>query len=428
MSAAALRAGADPLARVAGALNTFRTRLTAAGRSVGSAARTLGQAATAAGRIKGTAASASTQLRQMKTGADAAGRSLTKTGRTAGRTATQLRTGSAKARPAVAPLNSIATEGAVFSGAVGVLGKGSGTVSKLMGFFGGALTVASGAMTAVNVAMRANPFGFVLGLVTPLIGFLIEYALNSQAGQKIMQQVFDQVRKVFQTIWKFLGPVLKAYATVISAYFKAAIKVITTVLSVVGPLLSKGFHSTRSAVTSATRALSGLVRRAWSGFSAVIRPVLSWITQKIPSMFTRVRSALSRTLSGMGRFISTGMQGVMAAVTGPVKALISFANWVIDGLNKLSFSFFGKKFGVDLPKIPQLAEGGIVRPAGPDDAASAVLPLSSLSRLRPAETEPRTAGPARPTDRTRLHTYHAAEGNGPLAVADDLLFLHGAAA
>ncbi len=260
-----------------------------------------------------------------------------------------------------------------------------------------------------------------------MAGFRIEYALNSQAGQKMMQQVFGQVRKVFQAIWKFLGPVLKVYATVISAYFKAAIKIITTVLAVVGPLLSKGFHSTRSAVTSATRALSGLVRRTWRGFRAVIRPVLSWITQKIPSMFTRVKSALSRTLTGMGRFISTGMQGVMAAVTGPVKALISFANWVIDGLNKLSFSFFGKKFGVDLPKIPQLAEGGVVQPAGPD-TASAVLPLSALSRLRPAEAAPRTAGPAHPTDRTRLRTYHAAEGNGPLAVAGDLLFLYGTAA
>ncbi|MEI7034152.1 tape-measure protein [Streptomyces pratensis] len=427
MSAAAIQGGADPLAGVAGALSSFRTRLTAAGRSVRTAARDLGQASTAAGRIKSSATSAGGRLRQMKTGADAAGRSLTKTGRTAGRTATQLRAGTAKARPAVAPLNSIATEGARFSGAASVLGKGSGTVSKLMGFFGRALTVASGAMTAVNIAMRANPFGFVLGLVAPLVGYLIEYALNSQAGQKMMQQVFDQVRKVFQAILKFLGPVLTVYATVISAYFTAAVKVITTVLAVVGPLLSKGFHGTRSAVTSATRALSGLVRRTWSGFRTVIQPVLSWTTQKIPSMFTRVRSALSRTLNGMGRFISTGMQGVMAAVTGPVKALISFANWVIDGLNKLSFSFLGKKFGVDLPKIPQLAEGGVVQPAGPD-AASAVLPLSALSRLRPAEAAPRTAGPARPTDRTRLRAYHAAEGNGPLAVAGDLLFLYGAAA
>jgi phage-related protein len=427
MSAAAIRADADPLAGVAGALNTFRSRLGAGAQSVRAAAQSTGRAGTAADRIKGSAASAGTQLRQIRARADAAGKSLTKTGRTAGRTATQLRTGSTKARGTVAPLNSIATEGAAFSGVVGVLGKCSGTVSKLMSFFGGALTVASGAMTAVNVAMRANPLGFVLGLVSPLAGYLIEYALSSETGQKIMKQVFDQVLKVFQTIWKFLGPVLKVYATVISTYFEVAFAVVTTVLAVVGALLSRDFSGTRSSVTSATNAVSGLIRRAWGGFRTVIQPVLDWITQKIPGMFTRVKDAMSRTLDGIGRFLSTGMQGVMAAVTGPVKALIHFANWVIDGLNKLSFSFFGKKFGVDLPKIPQLAEGGVVQPAGPG-TASPVLPLSALSRLRPAEATPRSTRPAGSPDRARLRAYHATEGNGPLAVATDLLFLHGAAA
>ncbi|MEU3680220.1 tape-measure protein [Streptomyces sp. NPDC030592] len=427
MSAAALGAGADPLAGVAGALRSFRTHLAGSARSVRSAVRDIGRTGTAVDRIKGGAASGSTALKQLKTRADAAGRSLTRTGRTAGRTATQLRTGRGKARATVAPLNSIATEGAAFSGLVGALGKGSGSVSKLMGLFGGALTVASGAMTAVNVAMRANPLGFLLGLVGPLVGYLIDYAVNSETGQRIIKKVFDQVLKVFRGIVKFLGPVLKAYSTVISAYFKAYVTVITTVLKVVGAALSKGFNGTRTAATSATRALSGLVRRAFGGFRTAVQPVLDWITKKIPDKFKRVKDAVSRTLGGMGRFISTGMQGVMAAVTGPVKALISFANWVIDGLNRLSFNFFGKKFGVDLPKIPQLAEGGVVQPAGTGGTPS-VLPLSALSRLRPAEAAaPRTPGTVAAPDRARLRSYRAAEGNGPLAVAADLLFLHAAA-
>ncbi|ROQ82098.1 hypothetical protein EDD95_1704 [Streptomyces sp. CEV 2-1] len=425
MSAAVI--GADPFAGVAGALGSFSGRVTGAAQSIRAAAQGIGRAGTAADRIKGSADAAGTQLRQLRTKADTAGKSLTKAGRTAGRTAAQLRTGSAKARTTLAPLNSIATEAGLFSGVVGVLGKGSGTVSTLMGLFGGAVTVASGAMTSVNVAMRANPLGFVLGLVSPLAEDLIEYALNSQTGQKIMKQVLDQVLQVFLSIGKFLGPVLKAYATVISAYFEAAFTVVTTVLAVVGALLSKDFGGTRSAVTSATNAVSGIIRRAWSGFRPVVQPVLDWITKKIPDMFTRVKTAMSRTLNGMGGFISTGMQGVMAAVTGPVKALISFANRVIDGLNKLSFNFFGKKFGVDLPKIPQLAEGGVVQPARAP-GGSPVLPLSALSRLRPADAAPHPTGSTGTTDRSRLRAYHATEGNGPLAVATDLLFLHGSAA
>ncbi|MYR11420.1 tape-measure protein, partial [Streptomyces sp. SID724] len=49
MSAAAIRAGADPLAGVAGALSVFRARLGAAGTSLSAALRDVGRAGAAAG-------------------------------------------------------------------------------------------------------------------------------------------------------------------------------------------------------------------------------------------------------------------------------------------------------------------------------------------------------------------------------------------
>lgn len=427
MSAAAIRASADPLAGVAGALSVFRTQLGATGTSLAAALRDAGRAGAAAGGIRAAATAAVPAARQVKTRADAAGKSLSGTGRTAGVTATRLRAGGDRARPAAAPLGSVSSGSAAFGGVAGVLGKGVGTVSGLMGFFGGALTVGAGAMTAVNVAMRANPFGFVLGLIVPLAGFLVEYALSSQTGQKIMKQVFDQVLTVFRKIGTFLGPVVQAYVTVVSAQFRAVRTIVTAVVRGVGTALSRGFDGARTGVASATRAVTGLISRTWNGFRKAIQPTLDWITQRIPEMFTRVRNATSGSLGAIGDFLSTGMQGVMAAVTGPVKALIAFANWVVDGLNGLSFSILGKKFGVDLPKIPQLAEGGVVQPGG---GPSPVRPLSALDRLRPAEETPaagRRSGPPAP-ERARLHTYHAAGRGGPLAIASDLLFLHRAAA
>ncbi|MFD3982697.1 tape-measure protein [Streptomyces griseus] len=427
MSAAAIRAGADPLAGVAGALSVFRARLGAAGTSLSAALRDVGRAGAAAGGIRAGAAAAVPAARQVKSGAGAAGKSLAGTGRTAGVAATRLRAGGGRVRPAAASLGSVSAGSAAFGGVAGTLGKGVGTVSGLMGFLGGALTVGAGAMTAVNVAMRANPFGFVLGLIVPLAGFLIEYALSSQTGQKIMQQVFDQVLAVFRTIGTFLGPVVQAYATVVSAQFTAVRTIVTAVVRGVGTSLTGGFNGARTAVSSATRAVTGLISRTWNGFRSAIQPTLDWITRRIPEMFTRVRNATSGALGAIGDFLSTGMQGVMAAVTGPVKALIAFANWVVDGLNGLSFSLFGKKFGVDLPKIPQLAEGGVVEPGG---GSSPVRPLSALDRLRPAEETPaagRRSGPPA-AERARLHTYHAAGRGGPLAIASDLLFLHRAAA
>ncbi|WP_158558488.1 MULTISPECIES: tape-measure protein [unclassified Streptomyces] len=427
MSAAAFAPRLDPLAGVAGALRTFRTRLAATGRALKGAAGSARRAGSAVDRIRSGAGSAGTALRQVKTRAEAAGRSLTRTGRTAGTTATRLKGTGGRARGATRPLNSLASGSGLFSSMAGLLGKASGTVSTLMGLLGGGLTVAAGAMTAVNVAMRANPLGFVLGLIVPVVAAIITFVMNSETGQKVMKQVFDQVLKVFRAIGKFLTPVIKAYAKVISTYFTAVKTIVTGVLKVVGAVLSKGFAGARSAISAATRAVTGLVRAAWGGFKQVLQPVLDWITKKIPDMFTRVKDAMSRTLRGIGDFVTTGMQNLLSVIKGPLNGLIAFANWVIDGLNSISVNIFGKKFGVDLPKIPQLAEGGIVEPPSGGGPGS-VRPLASLDRLRPGEAGHRTQAASRPAGRVRLHAYHAAEGRGPLAVAADLLFLHRTAA
>ncbi|NKY15383.1 tape-measure protein, partial [Streptomyces somaliensis DSM 40738] len=250
-------------------------------------------------------------------------------------------------------------------------------------------------------------------------------ALSTETGQKIVKQVFDHVLKVFREIATFLGPVVTSCGTVVGTYFKAVGTVVTTVAGIVGAAVSGDFGRAGAAVSRATGALSDLVRRPWNAFKEAVRPALDWITRRIPDMFTRVRDATSGTLGGIGDFVSTGLQALAGVVTGPVKGLIAFANWVIDGLNSLGGEFLGKKFGVDLDKIPQLAEGGVIAPSY--DGASAVRPLSSLDRLRPAEAGRRVDAP-RPRHRGRLHTYREPEGRSALTIAEDLLFLHRTAA
>ncbi|WP_327374704.1 tape-measure protein [Streptomyces sp. NBC_01216] len=428
MSAAALAPGMDPFAGVASALRGFRGGLRKSNRSLDVLVRRLRGAASSVDGVRGGASSAATAVRGIKPRADASARSLVQAGRTAGTTSVRLKGFGAKARGAGSSLGSVASGAGVFGLLGGLLGGFAGRFTKLMGPFGTALTVASGAMTAVNVAMRANPLGFVLGLIVPLVAAIITFAMNSEAGQKIMKQVFDRVLKTFRVIAAFLGPVLKAYARVISVYFTAVRTVVTVVVKAVGGALSKGFTGARSAISGATRSVTGIIRTAWGGFQRVIQPVLDWITKKIPDMFTRVKDAMSRTLHGIGDFVTTGMQALVGVIKGPLSGLIAFANWVIDGLNSLSFEFLGKKFGVHFSKIPQLAEGGVVQPS-PGGGPGAVRPLASLERLRPAESGHREPGPRTATrERARLHSYHPGEGRGPLTVATDLLFLHRTAA
>jgi hypothetical protein len=271
-------------------------------------------------------------------------------------------------------------------------------------------------MTGVNVAMRANPLGFVVGLIVPIAAYLIELAVNSQTGQRIIKQVLQQALKAFQAVWKFIQPFMKALGQAIGTYAKAYLTVFKTALRIVGAAIG-GISGIGSAVRSASNALRGIASRTIGGIKNAVRPVADWITDRIPGFFRTAKDAVSRALRGIGDLIEGALNTVLGVVKGPINGLIAFANWIIDGLNKLSFEIplTGKKFGVELDKLPMLAEGGIVSPGHADDYR-----IDSLSQLEnrrvPALTEPL------PTPH-RVRDFHEEPGAGPRSTAEDLLFL-----
>lgn len=288
------------------------------------------------------------------------------------------------------------------------------TVTRLMDTFGTAMTIASVVMTAVNLAMRANPIGFLVGILVPVAAWLIEYAMNSETGQRIMKQVFQQALKVFQDIWKFIQPVMKVLGEAVMTYFKGYLALFTAALKIIGSGIN-GFSGVRSSVTSASNALRGIASGTIGGIRAAVQPFLSFFTSSVPGFFRTAKDAVGGAMRGIGDLVKGGLSAVLGVVKGPINGLIAFANWIIDGLNKLSFDFLGKHFGVDLDKIPMLAEGGVVFPGA--DSAPRIDPLTVLeSRRVPAITE----APPQPY---RIRDFHEDPGAGPRSTAEDLLFL-----
>ncbi|MFB7591108.1 tape-measure protein [Streptomyces sp. NPDC056169] len=290
-------------------------------------------------------------------------------------------------------------------------------ITGLMGTFGTVMTVASVAMTAINVAMRANPLGFVVGIIVPIAAAIIEFALNSETGQRIMEQVFEHAFAVIEEIWAFLAPFVELIGTAIGTYFEGYLALITGVITGIGAVIG-GITKLESAVSSAWNALRGIASGAMDGIKNAVRPVVSWITESVPGFFRTAKDAVSGALRGIGDLIEGALSTVIGVVKGPINGLIAFVNWIIDGLNKLSFEipFTGKKFGVDLDKIPMLADGGIVFPGGDADEYR----IDSLSQLENRRVPALTEAPRQPH---RVREFHEAPGAGPRSTAEDLLFL-----
>ncbi len=413
MSAVALRIA--PNFRVAVApMRNLRQGLIGASGSLKNLRQGVQRAAGGAAALAGAVRNAGTPLRTLGQNASGAATAMTKIRRsTAPAGVKRIGAAAGKARTAA---RRIGTGAGVVLGLLLPLLPVTDVISTMMGTFGTVMTIASIAMTGINVAMRANPLGFLVGLIVPVAAYLIELAVNSETGQRIIRQVFQQALKGFQAVWKFIQPFMKLLGTAIGTYVKAYLTVFKTALRIVGSAIG-GISKIGSAVRSASNALRGIASRTIGGIKNAVRPVVDWITDKIPGFFRTAKDAVSKSLRGIGDLIKGALSAVLGVVKGPINGLIAFANWIIDGLNKLSFEIplTGKKFGVELDKLPMLAEGGIVSPGTADDYR-----IDSLSQLEnrrvPALTEPLP----RPH---RIREFHEEPGAGPRSTAEDLLFL-----
>ena len=405
---------ASALAVATRALDKSESAAVQAARSLRTSASGLHSASDAVLRLRSDADQASVFLTKVKEDAGNTARSVTRTAQTATTAASGIKSTGTKVRSAGKSLGRLTTNlGGVFA-VVGTLIAASGVLGGLLDTFGTAMTIGSGVMIVINALTRANPLGFVAGILLPLAGWLLDIALNSETGQRLMDQLATLILKYVQSYLTILGPILKLIAGAVNTYVTGYLTLITTTLSVLHTIVSTGFAALKALTTGDTRALTSKVSTIWSGFKNAVKPALNWITKEIPAAFTRVKNATSNTLRAMGQFVTTGAQTVAGVVKGPIEGLVAFANWVIDGLNKLSFSILGKKFGVHLNKIPMLAEGGIAIPGA---RTGRVLSLTTLDRQRGRAT-------ARHAQRTpHIREFHESNGTGAHGTATDLLFL-----
>ncbi|MFF5299033.1 tape-measure protein [Streptomyces sp. NPDC013161] len=408
----------DPLAGVASVLRSFQSRAEQSSTALRSLIDRIKGAAADLDRVTTPTTRATTAVQQIKTNADTATRSVTRTTQTATTAASGIKSTATRAKSTGKSLGRLTTNlGGVFA-IVGTLIAASGVLGGLLDTFGTAMTIGSGVMIVINALTRANPIGFVAGLLLPLAGWLLDIALNSETGQRLMDQLATLILKYVQSYLTILAPILKLTAGAVNTYATGYLTLITTTLSVLRTIISTGFAAAKALTTGDTHALTSKVTSIWSGFKNAVKPALNWITKEIPAAFTRVKNATSNTLRAMGQFVTTGAQTVAGVVKGPIEGLVAFANWVIDGLNKLSFSILGKKFGVHLNKIPMLAEGGIAIPGA---RTGRVLSLTALERQRALAARSRTTRHAQRTPHIR--EFHESNGTGAHGTATDLLFL-----
>ncbi|MBZ4320617.1 hypothetical protein [Streptomyces huiliensis] len=369
----------NPLAGTAGPLAAFSSgikRLTGAVRGCLTGVRAATRFLT---RLAGTMSRTGTASKQFGTAASAAGPALAKAGKEATGAAKSLdrqRDTRRRMNRQLSPMpGKLRGLGGLLGGFGGLAGKAGGVI----GTAGTSIGILDKIMQAVNLVMKGNPLMLLAGLLLPVATEMITLALESETGQRIMEDLFSQVGGAF----------------------------VAASAAIVPPV--------RDCLTA--------VQKIWTGLKMFVEPFRKFLKGDFSGGFRSLGKALLTTLGGIADLIRAGFHLVAGVVAAPINALTGFINMIIDVLNKIPF--------VDLPHIPQLAQGGVVAPRSGGvpvllaeaGEAEAVLPLSKLDRLLTATAEAARAGATRRADGPDLRDYREPAGRSAYGIAEDLLFL-----
>lgn len=224
-----------------------------------------------------------------------------------------------------------------------------------------AVTVATKAMTiaqkALNLAMKMNPIGLV---ITLLLGLAVVFVT--------LYNKCEWFRNGVNAVWTSIKSIFNGF----SSFLKGA--------------FSRDWTQTFGLLGIQLNSFFGTVSAIWND----VKGVFSGIITFIKGVFTGNWRSAFQGLADIVKSIFGMLGGIIKA---PINAAISGINMAIRGINRLSFDvpswipgIGGSHFGVNLPTIPALAEGGIVTKAtmalvGEGKEHEAVIPLSKLDKL-----------------------------------------------
>lgn len=186
------------------------------------------------------------------------------------------------------------------------IASGAATLTSVFPALGGAVTALTG------------PFGLVIAAITGVVMVINTFG---DQFQQILAQVDSYLQGVFATDWTASFGI---FGNVINAFFAN-------------------------------------VKNAWDNVTSIFNGVIDFVRGVFTGNWERAWNGVVEIFSGV-------FGGIVDAAKIPVNAVAGILNGLIDAINGFNIDipewvpiFGGKKFSINIPKIPYLAKGGVVR-------------------------------------------------------------------
>jgi len=235
------------------------------------------------------------------------------------------------------------------------------------GFLSGVVTSIGGFLSGIWDGITSAFTATITWITTAWAGFTGWVSSMVTAMATVLSAIWDGIKTAFTTVTGWVTTAWDAYVGVWRTYIAA----FTTVLSAIWDGIKVAFTTVTGWVTTAWNAyvgviqgiitrVSGIVGKIWDSIKTGFTTVKSWVTTGFDNWIN--------LLGKLGGRIKSATSGMFNGIKDAFRSAI---NWVISGWNGLhfglpSFTFAGittPGFNVSVPRIPSLAEGGLVMPA-----------------------------------------------------------------
>jgi len=290
--------------------------------------------------------------------------------------------------------------GAVLDPVVTLIGDGTKAVVELMNNFkigkgvtdelGGAFNGFKPIIEDVK-GVLSNLYNFANTFLFPIFKDIAAFmkAQLIEEFKTIAHVVMDDVLPAMQTIWnaisKNLEPVIKSVTETLVAHkeqFMAVLHAIEFVVDIVETLGRKFLAFMGIVIKDIAPVLGAVLGVAIKAVGFIIEGVIDSVGLLIE---------IFQKLAGIAKSIASGIVSIFSVISGTIKSIINdiigMVNTAIGALDSIKLHVPGTNIdlGVNIPKIPKLADGGVVnRPTIAmigEAGAEAVVPLSKMGGI-----------------------------------------------
>lgn len=280
--------------------------------------------------------------------------------------------------------------------------------------------VAAAKTWLLNTALLANPIGLVVAAIAALVAAFVVLWNKSDKFREFWINLWDKIKTSAAVVIEFIKiafkntwEAIKKVWDVAGKYFEGVWKAIKLVFSVVKSVLTGNFSDAWNGIKAIWSIVSGWfndnvvkpvqnffsgmwdnVKKgasdAWNGITETFAHVADWFHEKFSAAWQRVKDVFStggQIFDGIKDGITNAFKSVVNAIIRGINKVIAIPfNKINDVLSTLrDFEFLGKKWfeGIintfDVPSIPELAKGGILKKGQvgllEGNGAEAVVPL-----------------------------------------------------